>query len=123
MNRLAVARVAAYAAVVVSGAWGLWSVQRTSDEVVAEGLERREAACEQADELRAIIREVSRDGDLEVGEAIIDVADADPALVAEFRDVLGRRLTANVNQLPGRRWDEKSQECVDIEVPTTEPGG
>ena len=85
-------------------------------DLKAENLARREAACNDANESRAVIRELSKGGDLEVGESIIEVASADPEVVAQFRDILGRRLTANVNQLPGRRWDARTEECVDVEV-------
>lgn len=129
VNRLAVARFGAYALVVGMFAGGLWLTEHRFDQSVAqleaEGLARREASCEAGDETRQIIRQVTRDGDLEVGESIIEVADADAGIVAQFRDILGRRLTANVNQLPGRRWDAAAQECIDVELtpPTTEPGG
>lgn len=106
----------------VSG-WGYQRQEHTNDElarqneaIVAENLARLESSCESGDETRVLIRQVSKDGDLEVGESIIEVASADPEIVAQFRDVLGRRLTANVNQLPGREWDEESQTCVDVEL-------
>jgi hypothetical protein len=85
-------------------------------DLKAENLARRESSCEAADETRQILRQLTRDGDLEVGESIIEVADADAGIVAQFREILGRRLTANVNQLPGRRWDPEAGECVDVEL-------
>lgn len=98
-----------------------------SRQVADENRDRREASCAAGDETRTILRQLSKDSALEVGEAIIEVAGGgdeppDPEVVRQFRAVMDRRLTAIVNQLPGREWDSAAQECVDIPL-TTEPGG
>lgn len=91
------------------------------EEVVAtleaETVARQREGCESGDETRTLIRVVSKGGDLAVGESLIEVfPEADPALVEQLRQALDRRLTDNVNQLPGRRWDSESQRCVDVEL-------
>lgn len=88
-----------------------------SQQVRDENRARLEAQCESADETRVLLRALSKDSALEVGEALIDVVpDADPETVAAFRGAMNRRLTAIVNQLPGREWDEQSQQCVDVPI-------
>lgn len=52
MNRLAVARFAAYAAVVVTGAWGIWSVQEQQNDLANEVHAR-----ERADDRAAAVEE------------------------------------------------------------------
>lgn len=135
LNRLGLARIVAYLAVVVAGAWGLWRVERQGDELAqqnerltqvvadleAENLARRKDACGQADETRAIQRRTNKDSVLEYGEVIIEVASGadtppDPAVIAALREVGERRVSAIVNQLPGRRWDPDAQECVDVPI-------
>lgn len=99
----------------VGGYFTSRDVAEQNDRLEAENLARQEAQCESADESRTVIRAMSKDSALEVGEALIEaVPDANPETVAAFRDAMNRRLTAIVNQLPGRRWDPDTGECVDV---------
>lgn len=99
----------------VSG-WGYQRQERIIKDQQEEAISRRESACEDGDDSRAIIRQMSKDSALEVGEALIEVAggDADPEVIAQFRQVINRRLDTIVNQLPSRRWNPAKQECVDV---------
>lgn len=106
--------------ITAASGWGYLRQERITDDIEAENLARREAACVDADDSRAIIRQLSKDSPLEVGEALIEVLpEADPEVVEAFRSAMDRRLTTIVNQLPQRMWDERTQECVDY----TEPRG
>ncbi len=104
-------RRAAYLAVVAMGAFGLWQVrdlqvdQRTKIE--------RDAAesCASGNETRQVIRQMSKDAALEVGESIIEVAsqgDDTPSdeTVTQFREIMARRLDAIVGQLEDRDCTE-----------------
>lgn len=125
MNR---AQAAVYAAVVAMFASGLWLTEHRFDQAVEVIEADREAAairaCESGDDVRALIRRMSRDAPLEVGEAIIEVASRedgtppDPKVIDAFRQAMQRRLDGIVNQLPARRWDPKAGECVDVPLDT-----
>ena len=102
--------------------WGLLRQARITNDIEAENLARREAACADANESRGTIRQLSKDAPLEVGEALIEVApNAKPEVVQAFREAMDRRLTTIVNQLPNRHWDARIEECVDAGV-QGEPG-
>lgn len=137
MNRPALGRFAAYVLVVVAGAAGMWRVETTADrareaaadaqealdQLEADRLAAREAACLNDDDTNTRIRRMSRDAPIELGEALIEVAGGDgeppdPVVVDQFRKVMQRRLDGIVNQLPARKWDPEAQECVDVPLDT-----
>lgn len=100
-------------------------LERQQEALEAEIEARRISSCEAGNDTRALIRRMSRDAPLEVGEAIIEVASRegneeppDPAVIDQFREVMARRLEGIVNQLPARRWDPEAGECVDIPLDT-----
>jgi hypothetical protein len=96
-------------------AWGFLRLERNTDAIAGENLERREAACEAANETRGVIRDMAKNSALEAGEALIEVAsEASEQTVAAFRSAIDRRITVIVNQLPGREWDPRATECVDV---------
>lgn len=111
MNRLAVARFGAYAAVVAAGTWGIWSVRDLQQDQRAEITRDAVAACRTGNETRGVIRQMSKDAALEVGESIIEVASQGDDIpseetVRQFREIMARRLDAIVGQLEDRDCDE-----------------
>jgi hypothetical protein len=100
-------------------------LERQNAALSAEIDERREAGCVSSNDTRDLIRRMSRDAPLEVGEAIIEVSTAqddgtppDPAVIDQFRAAMARRLEGIVNQLPARRWDPDTGTCVDVPLDT-----
>jgi hypothetical protein len=104
-------------------------LERQNAALVAENLARREAGCEAGDETREIIRtiglQVGIASGVTGGEAIIKVASGgdsppEPEVIEAYRraltELLEPALTDIVNQLPARRWDPETQECVDAPV-------
>lgn len=114
MNRLAVARAAAYFAVVAAGTWGLWSVRDLQQDQRAEITRDAVASCRSGNETRQVIRQMSKDAALEVGESIIEVASQgentpSDETVRQFREVMARRLDAIVGQLEDRDCAEADE--------------
>ena len=118
-----------YAAVVGAFAGLLWLTEHRFDQSLDALDEERTAqamrSCEAGDETRQILRQIVRDGGIASGtaggEALIATAtDADPEDIAAYRqhltEQLGPALTDIVNQLPGRAWDPKTGECIEVEV-------
>ena len=81
-------RLVAYAVVVLAAAAGMWRMETTVNRLDTEINDRAATACVQAwervEQIRAAI--------VIPGEAIIEVADADPERVEEFRDAVDRRV-------------------------------
>lgn len=125
-------------------AWPLWACaglavagigfvrqERTIDELErqaavqeAETQARLISSCEAGDDVRALIRRMSRDAPIELGEALIEVASRDdgtppePEAIAAFREAMQRRLDGIVNQLPARQWDPETETCIDVPLDT-----
>ncbi len=82
-------RLAAYLLVVTMGVFGHWRLMEQADAIEHEAEVRAAELCATSWEARAQIREAIAIP----GEAIIEVSpNADPARVAEFRDVIDRRI-------------------------------
>jgi hypothetical protein len=104
-------------------------VRAQNDRIEAESLARQQASCEATDETRAQLRDIAKQSGITSGviggEALIAAVTQtggtpDEATVETYRRALTRlldpALTEIVNQLPGRRWDPDTQQCVDVEL-------
>jgi hypothetical protein len=92
-------RVAAYVLVVTVAALGLWRVETTANRaeelalrVEEEAQIREDTTCVGSWDARERIREAI----LIPGEAIIEVADADPETIKQFRLAISRRVTETI---------------------------
>lgn len=141
MTRPEARRFAAYLLFVAVGVGGMWRVETTAhraqdaadaaqlalDELEADRLAARIAACEKDDRTNATVRQIGKDigitSGVTGGEALIGIAqDAPKETVDAYRSLLTKlldpALAGIVNTLPGYRWDPKAGRCVEVPLDT-----